>query len=466
MDGFSTQTRVLVIDDDPYVLQHLERLFSRSGHDVDVASTGAAGLEMLNDGRYDAVFLDLVLPDIDGLQLLRRLRARDSRTPVVLITGYASVQTAVEAMRQGAYDYLPKPLDSDQVLRTLDKILERRRILMTQQGEKGFSVGPGRSERIVTRSPRMLDILELIDKVAPTDSTVLIIGESGTGKELVAKAIHYRSLRRDRPFVTVDCGAIVETLFESELFGHEKGAFTGAAETKLGSFELADGGTFFFDEIGNISLNVQAKILRAIQEKEIRRVGGTSPINVDVRVVAATNLDLRRAVEKGTFREDLFYRLTVFPLHLPALRERREDILLLAEYFLERFASRMRKPVVAISEEVQQVLLRYDWPGNVRELENTIERAMVLEESTTLQLSSLPEWIVESAEQAPPGGAYGIRPLWQVERDHIEQTLRRLGWNKAQAAKALGIDRKTLYAKLERYGLAEKAKGRGRPWGK
>ncbi len=445
---------VLIVDDEPFVRELLEHTFSRAGHLAVTCERGGEGLRLLWENDFDAVFLDMRLPDGDGIGFLRQMKSLGKRAEIVMITGFASVDTAVEAMREGAYDYLPKPLDGESVLRVLEKILERKRIVRSRLNGVGYAVGPDRPERIITRSPRMLEILELVDRVAPTDCTVLVMGESGTGKELIAKAIHYRSRRSDKPFMVVDCGALVETLFESELFGHEKGAFTGATESKPGTFELANGGTFFFDEIGNISLNTQAKILRALQEKEIRRVGGTRSIQVDVRVVAATNLDLRRAVEKGKFREDLFYRLTVFPIYLPPLRERREDILPLANYFVQRLAREMGKTVYGLSPEAQRLLLEYDWPGNVRELENTIERALVLEDSDLIRPSSLPEHIVvRDASSRVAVAQERIRPLWEVERDYIDLALKRLNGNVARTARLLQIDRKTLYAKMKRYGL-------------
>ncbi|MDZ7373438.1 MAG: sigma-54 dependent transcriptional regulator [candidate division KSB1 bacterium] len=445
---------VLIVDDDPFVREFLEHTFSKQGHVVVSCERGADGVRMLWQNDFDAVFLDVRLPDSDGIAVLRQMRNLGKRAEIVMITGFASVDTAVQAMREGAYDYLQKPLSEDAVLRVLDKIRERHHLLELFDRDTGYPVGPGRPERIITRSPRMLEILELVDRVAPTDCTVLIMGESGTGKELIAKAIHYRSRRREKPFIVVDCGALVETLFESELFGHEKGAFTGATQTRLGSFELANGGTFFFDEIGNISLSTQAKILRAIQEKEIRRVGGNKPIQVDVRIVAATNLDLRRAVDSGKFREDLFYRLTVFPIYLPPLRERKEDILPLANYFLRRFARQLGKQVFGLSKEAEQILVQYSWPGNVRELENAIERALVLEDSEQIRATNLPEHIVAEAT----GGRFvspepGIRPLWEIERDYIALALKKVGGNISKASRLLEIDRKTLYAKIRKYGL-------------
>jgi|YelNatPaOPRAMG01_1025707.scaffolds.fasta_scaffold00008_9 two-component system response regulator HydG len=445
---------ILVVDDDPFVREFLEHTFTKHGHVVATCDTGADGLRLLWQNEFDAVFLDVRLPDSDGIAVLQRMKNLGKRAEIVMITGFASVDTAVQAMREGAYDYLQKPLSEESVLRVLDKILERRRLLESPGLGMGYPVAPGRPERIITRSPRMLEILQLVERVAPTDCTVLIMGESGTGKELIAKAIHYRSRRKDKPFVVVDCGALVETLFESELFGHERGAFTGATQTRLGSFELANGGTFFFDEIGNISLTTQAKILRAIQEKEIRRVGGSKPIHVDVRIVAATNLDLRRAVESGRFREDLFYRLTVFPVYLPPLRERKEDIIPLANYFIGRFARELGKQVFGLSKEAEQVLLHYSWPGNVRELENAIERALVLEDTDRIQVSSLPEHLVRAADRdrivdLEPS----IRPLREMERDYIALALKKAGGNISKAARLLEIDRKTLYAKIRRYGL-------------
>ena len=301
----------------------------------------------------------------------------------------------------------------------------------------------------------MIDVYNLVLKVAPTDSTVLINGETGTGKELIAKAIHFNSHRKDKPFLTVDCSSLVETLFESELFGHVKGSFTGATATKHGSFELADGGTFFFDEIGNISLNIQAKILRAIQEKEIKRVGATDTIKVDVRVLAATNKDLRLAVQEGSFREDLYYRLSVIPVQLPGLWEREEDIIPLANHFLEKYNQKRKKILTGFSKQVQEIFLKYNWPGNVRELENVVERAVVIEDEKMVTLSSMPSHISEVSGKRNSNTS-NIKSLEELEKQHIFEVLESTNWNRSKSAKLLGIDRKTLYDKINRYDIEKK----------
>jgi DNA-binding NtrC family response regulator len=440
--------KILLIDDDDVFRNACQRILQDAGYPVIEASTGEEGLQRLNDEKPNLVFVDFKMPGMNGLEFLRLLRPRALEADVVMITGYASIEMAVEAIKMGAYDYIPKPFYPDKLLAIVRKIGEKQRILKKAKGvlKSDFN---GASLSIIGRSQAMQDIFGLVMKVAPTDSTVLIMGESGTGKELIAKAIQSNSLRRKKPFYTMDCGSLVETLFESELFGHEKGSFTGAVATKHGAFELAHGGTFFFDEIGNISLNVQAKILRAIQEKEIRRVGSATTIRVDVRVIAATNKDLRRATEEGTFREDLFYRISVIPVYLPALRDRSEDIPLLVEHFIEKYNSRRHEKIVKVSDEVMELFMKYRWPGNVRELENTIERAFVIEDTDTITESSLPPHLVRR-----PEGDSGIKPtLESVEKNHIEKVLHENQWNISLTARQLGIDRKTLYDKIKKFRL-------------
>jgi DNA-binding NtrC family response regulator len=439
--------KILLIDDDDVFRNACQRILQDAGYAVIAASTGEEGLQRLNDEKPNLVFVDFKMPGMNGLEFLRHLRPRALEADVVMITGYASIEMAVEAIKMGAYDYIPKPFYPDKLLAIVRKIGEKQQILKKTKGVLKSDLSASLS--IIGRSQAMQDIFGLVMKVAPTDSTVLIMGESGTGKELIAKAIQSNSLRRKKPFYTMDCGSLVETLFESELFGHEKGSFTGAVATKHGAFELANGGTFFFDEIGNISLNVQAKILRAIQEKEIRRVGSATTIRVDVRVIAATNKDLRRATEDGTFREDLFYRISVIPVYLPALRDRSEDIPLLVEHFIEKYNSRRHEKIVKVSDEVMELFMKYRWPGNVRELENTIERAFVIEETDTITESSLPPQLVRR-----PEGDAGIKPTLEiVEKNHIEKVLHENQWNISLTARQLGIDRKTLYDKIKKFRL-------------
>ncbi len=445
---------ILIVDDDASIREGCERTVSELGHKVSTAPDGFKALELLREKPFDIAFVDLKMPEIDGLQLLGEIKKQGGRTEVVMITGYATVETAVEAMRLGAYDYISKPFPPEELRKIVNKILEKMTLIDTVEDQEWKIELDGHTDVIVGESTRMREVFQLVKKVAPTDSTILIYGESGTGKELIAKAIHYNSLRKDKPFLAVDCGSLVETLFESELFGHVKGAFTGAVETKHGSFELANNGTFLFDEIGNISLNIQAKILRAIQEKEIHPVGSTKSTRVDVRVVAATNRDLRRCVEEGTFREDLYYRLSVIPLYLPSLRERKEDIMPLAEHFLEKYNQRRKRNIQGITSAARDVLLNYNWPGNVRELENVIERAVVIEDDEEINVQSLPAFLRgEEVKGAVPD--FEIKSLEQMEKEHIIKTLGAARWNRTKTAKLLGIDRKTLYEKIKKYGITK-----------
>ncbi|MBN2012214.1 sigma-54-dependent Fis family transcriptional regulator [candidate division KSB1 bacterium] len=450
----TNKLNILVVDDEHVIREGCKQILENEGHIVTLASNGFEALELFKQHTYDIAFVDFKMPQMNGLELLQRVKQFSLSTEIVIITAYGTIETAVDAMRAGAYDYVPKPFTPQAIRQVVGKIIEKSRILGSAATSTTAIEFNESGDKIIGLSPKMQEIYALIRKVAPTDSTVLISGESGTGKELIAKAIHHNSLRNAKPFMTVDCGSLVETLFESELFGHVKGSFTGAVTTKHGSFELAHKGTFFFDEISNISLSIQAKILRAIQEKEIRRVGSTDTIKVDVRVIAATNLDLRNQVEQGTFREDLFYRLSVIPVHLPPLRERRDDIMPLAMHFLEKYNQRRKRNIDSLSNEVQDRLMNYNWPGNVRELENVIERAVVIEDSHHISMTSLPSHLRDiSTPQAD--APFEIRTLAQLERDHIARTLEATEWNRSKTAKLLGIDRKTLYDKIKRYGINE-----------
>ena len=454
MSSTADNINILVADDDLSIREGCERILRGEGYRVRTAKDGLQALQALKEEQFDLALLDLKMPGRNGLQVLREIKRQSPHTEVVMITGFATVETAVEAMRLGAYDYIPKPFPPSEVRQVVAKMIQKRALLGEAPEEEWKIQLDGRTDVIVGDSPRMREVFRLVKKVAPTDSTVLIYGESGTGKELIARAIHYNSLRRDKPFLVVDCGSLVETLFESELFGHVKGAFTGAIETKHGSFELANGGTFLFDEIGNISLSMQAKLLRAIQEREIRRVGGTTAIKVNVRIIAATNRDLRRCVQEGTFREDLYYRLSVIPIYLPSLRERKEDIPLLARHFLQKYNQRRKRAIRDISPAAMQLLCNYQWPGNVRELENVIERAVVIAEGDQITPESLPPHL-RTEEKALPSEAFELRTLEQIEKEHITRTLVATGWNRSRAAQLLGIDRKTLYEKIRRYQIGK-----------
>lgn len=446
------QANILVIDDEQSMRDSCQQTLSRGGNRVEVAEDGLSGLAMLERKSFDLVILDLKMPGLSGMEVLNRIKEHDPEALVIVITGYATVESAVEAMKSGAYDFIPKPFTPDSLRAIVKRALDKRELALENvllRDELKAIFGP---EVIIGQSQSMKKVEELVQKVGPTDTTVLISGESGTGKELVARAIHRHSSRKDKPFVAVDCGSLVENLFESELFGHVKGSFTGATATKYGRFELANGGTLFFDEIGNVSINIQTKLLRVLQEREITKVGSSQGIKVDVRIVTATNKDLQKAVKSGIFREDLFYRLSVVPITLPALRERRDDIPLLANHFLQKYNQKRRKNIRAISDRAMKALVEYDWPGNVRELENAIERAVVLGENDVVEPSDLFYYglTVQTPSKSDAGAA---KSLIDVEREHIAKTLKMFNGHKDKTAKSLGIDRKTLRLKLKRYGI-------------
>ncbi len=448
----SSQANILVIDDEESMRDSCRQTLARAAHKVQVAQDGPTGLAMLEKEFFDLVILDLKMPGLSGMAVLDRIRHEYPGIVVIVITGYATIESAVEAIRSGAYDFLPKPFTPDALRAIVARALDRRALALENillRDELKASFGP---EAIVGQSEGMKEVEDLVRKVSPTDTTVLVCGESGTGKELVARAIHRHSSRNDKPFVVVDCGSLVETLFESELFGHVKGSFTGATATKYGRLELANGGTVFFDEIGNISINIQTKLLRVLQERQITKVGSSQVINVDVRVVAATNKDLHQAAQTGTFRDDLFYRLSVVPITLPPLRDRRGDIPLLADYFLRKYNQKRKKTVRAISDRAMKALVEYDWPGNVRELENAIERAVVLTENEVIEPSDLLYYGL-SVETPSSLGVEGPQRLADVEKQHIARMLKRYAGQKGKTADALGIDRKTLRFKLRQYGL-------------
>ncbi|MFC1763580.1 sigma-54-dependent transcriptional regulator [Planctomycetota bacterium] len=444
---------ILVIDDEESMRDSCRQALARNGNRVAVAQDGSKGLSMLEAESFDLVILDLKMPGLSGMEVLKRIRQYDPDAIVIVITGYATVESAVEAMKRGAYDFIPKPFTPDSLRAIVKRALDRRELALENvllRGELRARFGP---EVIVGQSKSMRRIEALVLKVGPTDTTVLISGESGTGKELLARAIHRYSSRKDKTFVAVDCSSLVENLFESELFGHVKGSFTGATATKYGRFELANGGTLFFDEIGNIGTNIQTKLLRVLQEREITKVGSAQIIKVDVRIVAATNIDLGKAVEMGMFREDLFYRLNVVPIMLPPLRERRDDIPLLADYFLKKYNTKRKKNIRSISDRAMNALIQYDWPGNVRELENAIERAVVLAWNDVVEPSDLLYYglSVETPSRPDTDAAPPPQRLVDLEKDHIAKALKMFNGHKGKTAKWLGIDRKTLRSKLKRY---------------
>jgi len=443
---------ILIVDDDIVVRDSLGKWFESEGFDVSIAPGAAAALEMLAGRRFDLALVDIKMPGVDGIELQAKLREIDPSMPVIIMTGFASVETAVKALKNGAYDYITKPFDPDELVHLVNKAISHKRAEkeVSRLRENLEQIFP--ETKLIGQSPAMKRVIELVETVAPTDATVLITGESGTGKEVVARAIHALSPRRYNPMVVIHCGALTESLLESELFGHERGAFTGAQARKKGKFEVADGGTVFLDEISDISLKVQTELLRVLQEKEIVRVGDTMPIKVDFRAIAATNKSLERLVEERLFRPDLYYRLNVFTINLPPLRERREDIPLLANHFLEKFARQMNRPVQRLAPETLELLMRYDWPGNVRELENSIERALLMRREGDLKPEDFPFQLHPSGPLIATG-----RRLEDVERAHIERILAETSWNLSKAARILDIDRTTLYNKIRKYGLREPA---------
>jgi two-component system response regulator PilR (NtrC family) len=428
---------------------------------VDLAGTGQEALARIDKGLYDLVISDLSMGDCSGIDILRRSKEVAAETPVMVITAYATTESAIEALKLGACDYVIKPFNVDELKIVIRNALERRRLLSENQELKKELRGRYRFDELVGRSPRMKAILSVVEKIAGTVSTVLIEGESGTGKELIARAIHFNSPRRDRAFVSINCGALPNELLESELFGHVKGSFTGAVTTKKGLFEIAAGGTLFLDEIGETSAAMQIKLLRVLQERHMRRVGGTEEIPVDVRVIAATNKDLSQMVREKRFREDLFYRINVIPLVMPPLREKKEDIPALAEHFLAKLRPQMSKPLRGISREAMELLERYEWPGNVRELENVIERAVALETADAIQPQSLPAELRRErvsgssvAFELPEKGTDVERQLEQMRSELMRRALERCGGVQSRAAKLLSMSFRSFRYFAKKYNLA------------
>ena len=465
---------LLIIDDEPLMRLSMLDALKAVGYDVQEASTGTEGIEKIRSERFDLVITDLRLPGADGIQIVQSCKDASLKTEVIVITAYGSVDTAVQAMKSGAYDYITKPFSMDELLLVVERVakvveLQRENQELRKELEARFSF-----EGIVGKNKRMREVLEKIKLVAGTDSTVLVIGESGTGKELIANAIHRSSPRRSHALIKVSCAALPETLLEAELFGHEKGAFTGALKQRRGRFELAHQGTLFLDEIGEISPLVQVKLLRVLQERQFERVGGNETLEVDVRLVCATQKDLRKEVEKGRFREDLYYRLNVVPVVLPPLRERREDIFVISDHLLQVCTNRMNRPVKGFSRQAREMLMRYSFPGNVRELENTIERAVALAQ----QAEEIQAWDLCGQSSCPyaggepqegcgfcPAGIMGktesineeetlAEARERFERSHILEILNRTGWSKTHASKVLGMSRKALWEKCKRYGIS------------
>ncbi|MFN8645857.1 MAG: sigma-54 dependent transcriptional regulator [Gemmatimonadales bacterium] len=450
----SQKPSVLVIDDESGILDTLRILLKKEGFEVTTAQGGKAGLEAIKAGTHDIVLTDVRMPQVTGLDILAAAREQDAMTPVILMTAQASLQTAIAAVNAGAYYYIQKPFANDELVAILRRACEYRAVRvenkhLKQEIKRRDKAGVGRP---IGKSRRFLDVLKLAEQVSPTDSTVLIQGESGTGKEVIAKFIHNMSNRTEGPFLSINCGALPENLLESELFGHVKGSFTGAVRDKQGLFAAARGGSFFLDEVGEMPPALQVKLLRVLQEREAIPVGATEAIPVDVRIIAATNRDLEEEARRGRFRSDLFYRLNVITIHLPPLRDRREDILLLVESFLQRLASDNNAEPKALSAEALDAVMVYDWPGNVRELENALEHAWVLTRGDTIDNAALPERITRrKKEPLVAERSYPNPTLEVIERAYIMYVLQAEGGNKTRAAEVLGIDPSTLYRKLSRY---------------
>ncbi len=450
---------ILIVEDEPDMLLGLQKILSKQGHHVEIAETGSTGLKKVEESFFDIVITDLKMPGVDGIELLRKVKKAYSDTMVIVITGYGTIESAVEAMKLGAYDYITKPFDAERIKMVVQKALKQ--IALTNENKylreqikeaKNF-------QNIIGESQKMQDVFKIADQVALTDTTVLILGESGTGKELIARYIHYNSPRKDKVFVPVNCAALRETLLESELFGHEKGSFTGAVSTKRGLMEIAFGGTFFFDEIGDVSPSIQGKLLRVLQEREFMRVGGTDTISADIRLIAATNKNLEECIKERTFREDLYYRLNVVSIRLPPLRERKDDIPPLAQFFLRRFNKKTGKKIREIQEDVLGILVGYDWPGNVRELENIIERSVVMATKDAIDVSHLPDKLLETHIDSGPvfrGLSYKEAKQQVVDsfsKEFLERLLQMSKGNVSKASKQAKMDVANFRRLMRKYGI-------------
>jgi DNA-binding NtrC family response regulator len=442
-------THILVVDDEEIVRESLGGWLEKDGYRVEMAEDGPAAVKKLEAARYGVLIVDLKMPGMDGLQVLEQAKKLQPEIAVVLMTAYATVDTAVSAMKMGAYDYLVKPFDPEEMSMLMQKIVSQQSLVRENAVLRQALKREYRFRDLVSKSPAMQSVFQLARTAAKSNSTILVLGESGTGKEVLSRAIHAESLRADKAFVAVSCAALTETLLESELFGHEKGSFTGAVTRRIGKFEQADGGTLFLDEVGDIGPKLQLDLLRVLEERKLHRVGGNELIEVDVRIIAATNRDLRKAAMEGKFREDLFYRLNVIPVVIPPLRDRREDIPLLVENFVERLAAEMKKKLDGLSAEAMSAVLAHDWPGNVRELRNVLERGAVVTQGSTIQLSDL--GLPAKGEAPPKPGT--MASLEEVERRHVAAVLSHTGGNVSQSARILGIDRVTLYNKMKKWGL-------------
>ncbi len=450
--------KILVVDDERGMCHILKRLLSDQGYKVDTAGSGEIALKLIEEEEYDAALVDIRMPGIDGLMLLSRIHEHSKDTSVIMMTAYGTIEDAVTAMKKGAYEFITKPFNNDEVLAIVSNAVERKRLLDRNRLLSKELEQRNQLEGLVGNSRPMQELYNLIEKVAPTDSTVLILGESGTGKELVARAIHNQSQRKDENYVAVNCGALPRELIESELFGHEKGSFSGAHQRKIGLIESADGGSIFLDEIGDLPLELQVKILRVLEQKEIRRIGSVNAKQVDVRIIAATNRDLNKDIEKGTFREDLYYRLSIMDIRLPPLRERKEDIPLLVDHFIARFNQKMNRSVEGFEPEALRILMEASWNGNVRQLENMIQRCMIMREDGIIQVGDLPKDL--TTETTRPGNGFidpSRVPLQKArelfEKEYLSQLLEANEYNVTQSALNAGISRRHLQELIKKYDL-------------
>ena len=456
--------RILLIDDDPIILEVIAEILGTNGYEVVTAPTGESGMKELETNHYDLVLTDLVMPNGDGMDVLNHVATKLPQTMCIIFTGYGTIKNSVDAVKKGAFDYITKPIKSDELLVVMEKALrykslEEENIRLKKELRQKY-----RYNNIVGTSKALKTVYDLIEKVADTDSTLLISGASGTGKELIARAIHYNSSRSEKPLVVINCGAIPDQLLESELFGHEKGSFTGAHKTKVGRFEMANDGTIFLDEIGDMSPALQVKLLRVLQEQKFERVGGTKTIHVDVRIIAATNKNLTIAINKGKFREDLYYRLNVIPIKVPSLKQRRSDIVLLIDYFMKRFQKGKKRNITGFSPQAMDAMLGYGWPGNVRELENVIKRVTILCDDQVANFDDLPEHIQQNSRSIQPDeedileeGLTLDEAVKDYEKRLILEALEKSSWVKTKAAKLLNINRTTLVEKIKKQRLSEAA---------
>jgi len=456
--------RILVVDDEEIVIRSCLRILTGDEYAVEAVQDGLEALRKIEDGHYDIVILDIMMPKIDGLEVLRRVKETHPDVDVIMVTGLSQIDTAVRAMKLGAFDYLPKPFDPDELKLVVNRAIERRQLLQENSNLKTEVSSKYRFENIIGSSPQMQNVYRLVAKCAPTSSTIMLTGESGTGKELIAHAIHYNSLRKDKPFVPVDCNSLSENLLESEMFGHVKGSFTGAVANKRGMFEVADNGTLFLDEIGNISLTTQAKLLRVIQEREFKAVGDTRTQTANFRLITATNKDLKAMVADGTFREDLYYRINIFPILVPPLRDRKDDIPALAFHFLRTFSEELGKKVEEFSEGAMSVLMTYGWPGNVRELENTIHRAAILATDKIIRQAHLVNIVdmVPEPDLDVPRTSDELKKIKKITREKsvesveklfVLEALKRNAWNVTRSAEETGMQRANFQALMKKYGI-------------